>query len=134
MSELADMRKQIYAGLTIAAIFCMYSFPLIASASIKKQSFITGTGLQSWPVPGDSNSYDNTIEVIGGGAGGDDQAVNSAGGPGGGGAYSRINGVNLIRTTSLIVQVGTGGTQADPGGTGGLLSDLTLVPGKRLAS
>jgi hypothetical protein len=120
MSGMADAWKKIFAGLTIAVVFCSYSFPFVASASVIKRSFITATGLQAWPVPGDFNSYDNTVEVIGGGGGGGDQANSGGGsGGGGGGAYSKISGVYLIGTTSLMVQVGTAGPAGAPATTGG---------------
>lgn len=84
MSGLAGGREKIYAGLTIAALFCAYSFPFIASASVRKVIVLTsGT---SWTVPGDWNNYDNKIEAIGGGGGGS----NSGGGGGGGGAYNFV--------------------------------------------
>lgn len=60
-------------------------------------SFLTGTSAsnQTYNVPSDWNSSNNSIEVIGGGAsGGGAGAVNYAGG-GGGGAYAKVTNLTL---------------------------------------
>lgn len=63
----------------------------------------------SWTVPSNWSST-NTIEVIGGGGGGD-SAANTGSGGGGGGAYSKITNLSLTPSSSVTIQVGTGGAQ-----------------------
>lgn len=130
MSRLLNVRK-IYAALIIAAVFCAYSFPFTASASIQKVVFLDTVGEQSWAVPGDFNSYDNIVEVIGAGGGGADQNTNDVGGGGGGGgAYARINNINLVGTTSVFVIVGTGGAvNANAGGSAGTATIFNRTTG-----
>jgi hypothetical protein len=100
MGALVDVRKKLYAGLTIATLLSMYSFPLVADAAIKKVILLQVTGGQPWTVPADFNSYDNTIEVIGGG-GGESSTAGASGG--GGAAYMKSTNVNLVGTTSVYI-------------------------------
>ena len=61
MNGSAEVWRKIYAGLLIVAVFCVFSFPLAASASIMKVIVLTSGN--SWTVPGDWNNYDNKVEV-----------------------------------------------------------------------
>lgn len=111
MSRSRDAWGKLYAGLTITAVLCVYTFPLTAAASIKKVVILTTTGENTYAVPGDWNNYDNLVEVIGGGGGGGRSGSAGAGG-GGGGAYARVSNIDLTGVTSVTYQGGTGG----PGG------------------
>src|SRR5437870_1075520 len=55
--------------------------------------FLATTGTNNWTVPGDWNSSNNTIEVIGGGGGGG--GCSNGRGGGGGGAYSKSSSLFL---------------------------------------
>ncbi len=76
------------------------------------RGYITTTGISQFTVPSDWGNASNTVEVIGGGGAGED----SDGGGGGGGAYAKKSNINLSATTSVTVQVGTGGTVSSGNG------------------
>ncbi len=84
-----------------------------------KRIFLTTTGANTWTVPGDWNSANNTIECIGGGASGLRVGfipIVALGG-GGGGAYARISNLALTAGSSIDYTVGEGGTSTDGGDT-----------------
>lgn len=99
--------------------FAISLFPRPADAA----TVIYLTSGTSWTVPGDWNSTNNTIEVIGGGANGTSGASGNApvnpcfglGGPGsggsggGGGAYSKVTNLSLTPSASIAYAVGTAG-------------------------
>lgn len=97
-------------------VFVAFLFfaPLLARAEV---IFLTTTGANTWTVPSDWNSSNNTIEVIGGGGGGVNNSASSNGNGGGGGAYSAISNLSLSGGASVDYSVGTAG--AADGGTGG---------------
>ncbi len=112
--------KTVAASAMVLTVALTLPFP--ASASIMKRVYITTTGTSQWSVPSDFNSYDNSVECIGGGGAGDDGPTNGLGYQGGsGGAYAKVSGVNLIGTTSVTVRVGSGGAinANAAGGSGG---------------
>lgn len=67
------------------------------------------TTTQTWVVPSDFNSSNNTIEVWGGGAGGAAFNFSSIKGGSGGGAYSAISNLPLTPGGSVAVTVGAAG-------------------------
>jgi len=71
----------------------------------------------SWAVPGDWNSGNNTVEVIGGGGRGS-TGVGCGTGPkgGGGGGYSRKTNVTLTPGASISYAVGSGGAAGSVNG------------------
>ena len=71
-------------------------------------------GTDTWTVPSDWNSSNNTIEVIGGGG-----SPSSGGrrGGGGGGAYSKISNLSLTADASVMYVVGSGGSGTAGGDT-----------------
>jgi hypothetical protein len=84
---------------------------------VTKVIFLTVTGAGSWPVPSDWNSFNNTIECIGGGAG--SGGIDSGGGGcdgAGGGAYSKKTNVALTPSGSAAYSVGAGGVAGDGAG------------------
>src|SRR5262245_61056596 len=101
------IQKILAAFLTLV----LFASPLSTSASVRVVDVITSGS--TWAVPDNFNSYDNIVEVIGGG-GGAGRSSNAGAGGGGGGAYAKTSNVNLIGTSSVFIQVGSGG----PGGTG----------------
>jgi len=80
--------------------------------------FLTNTSLTEWTVPNDWNSGDNTIEVIGAGGGGANGAAEAGVGGGGGasGAYAKETNISLTPSSSITIQIGTGGGVASAGG------------------
>ena len=64
------------------------------------------TSSTSWTVPGDWNSTNNTIEVIGGGGNGSVLGGGYPGGGGGGGAYSKKSNVALTSGSTVTYAVG----------------------------
>jgi hypothetical protein len=80
--------------------------------------FLTATGSNTWTVPDDWNSSDNTIEVIGGGGGGDTPTADATnqGEGGGGGAYSAATNVTLTPGSTITYAVGAGGGVSANGG------------------
>lgn len=88
-----------------------------ALAAINTDVFIfhTVASGSSFTVPADWNPASNSIEVIGAGGGGaGDSAsalgVSDGGGGGGGGGYSKITNLSLTPGNTVVVGVGTGGT------------------------
>lgn len=80
-------------------------------------SFLTSpTGSnQTYNVPSDWNSSNNSIETIGAGGGGGGGA-SAYGGGGGGGAYSKITNLSLTPGGTATYQIGTGGAASTAGG------------------
>ncbi len=80
-----------------------------------KRIFLTTTGANTWTVPNDWNSSNNTIECIGAGAAGRHVGfipfVLSGGG--GGGAYAKKFNLTLTPGLSVDYSVGDGGTTTD---------------------
>ena len=80
-----------------------------------KRIFLTTTGANTWTVPNDWNSSNNTIECIGAGAAGRHVGfipfVLSGGG--GGGAYAKKSNLTLTPGLSVDYSVGDGGTTTD---------------------
>jgi hypothetical protein len=76
------------------------------------------TSVTSWQVPSDWNNSDHTVHVIGGGGGGGkgrpgDHGPDAGGGAGGGGggAYaSATNSLSLTPSSTINIQIGSGGT------------------------
>jgi YD repeat-containing protein len=71
-----------------------------------------GSGNQTWTVPSDWNSSNNTIECVGsGGKGASGDANNGSGGAGGGGgAYAKITNVTLTPSGTATFAVGASAT------------------------
>jgi hypothetical protein len=67
--------------------------------------FLTTTGQNTWTVPNDWNSLNNSIECIG--AGGSCVGANDGRGGGGGGAYSKISNLVLDPGDSIDYRVGS---------------------------
>jgi hypothetical protein len=114
-------RRAIIAGIVALALA-----PLFASAGlfgphgsggiggVSKTIYLTTTGsLQSWTVPSDWTSANNTIELIAGGGGG-----RNGGAGGGGGSYSKITNLSLTPGAGVSYRVGAGGVGGPSGTTG----------------
>ena len=66
-----------------------------------------GTGNQTWAIPSDWNSSNNTVECIGsGGRGADGVLSTRSGGAGGGGAYAKITNLSLSYPGNVTYAVG----------------------------
>ncbi|MDE2071353.1 MAG: hypothetical protein KGI70_01300, partial [Patescibacteria group bacterium] len=78
--------------------------------------YLTSTSATAWIVPSDWNSFNNSIEVIGGGGGGGNGNVAGGGSGGGGGAYSKQANVILTPGSTVTVAIGAGGSPASAGG------------------
>ena len=78
----------------------------------QKVIILSNTGLGSWSVPGDWNSLNNTIHLIGGGGGGDASVYpgSTLGVGGGGGGYTKITNFSTTPGTAISYIVGNGGT------------------------
>lgn len=93
-----------------------------SAATSQKKVALGGVvgSLQSWTVPADWNSSNNTIEVIGGGGGGGGGSFGGGGtrgaGGGGGGGYSKISNLALTPGASVSWQVGHQGVRGAAGG------------------
>ena len=70
---------------------------------------------QTYNVPSDWDSSNNSIETIGAGGGGGG-GVSNYGGGGGGGAYSKITNLSLTPGGTATYQIGTGGAASTAGG------------------
>ena len=82
--------------------------------------FLTTTGINTWTVPSDWNSSNNSIEVIGAGGGGSsDKGIGAGSGGGGGGAYSKITNLSLTAGNNVTYQVGIGGAGGATSTAGG---------------
>jgi len=68
------------------------------------------TAGSTWSVPSDWNSSNNSIECIGPGGSGSAGVSNATGAGGGGGEYRKIINVSLTPSSSVDVQIGTGGS------------------------
>lgn len=84
----------------------------------------SGSGNQTWVVPSDWNSANNTIEVIGGGGSGAVGGQNGAATGGGGGGYAKISNLALTVGASVTYNLGGPGqpvtaTAATAGNAGG---------------
>ena len=79
-------------------------------------TYITTTATTSYTTPsGWTNG--NTIECIGGGGGGGNGPSNSGGGTGGGGGgYTKGTALNIGASTTVTINIGTGGNQNVTGG------------------
>lgn len=98
-----------------------------ASRSIStatKVIYLTATSSTTWVVPGDWNSLNNTVEVIGGGGGTYGSGANDCpSGGGGGGAYAKATNINLTAGASISYSVGGGGVGGYNGSNGTAGSD-----------
>ncbi len=103
------------------AAFLLLAIALISvpvEAAYPTQIFLTanpGTGNQTWTVPVDWNSANNTIECIG--AGGDGGVQAGSGGGGGGGAYAKVFNLSLTPGATITYSVG-GDATTTAGGNG----------------
>ena len=80
----------------------------LTSQGTMQRVFLTSGS--TWAVPANFNSTNNTIEVIGGGAGGYAKTAGAIGAYGGGGAgYAKKINVTLTPSSTVDIQVGTGG-------------------------
>jgi hypothetical protein len=83
------------------------------------QTTIYLTSGTSWVVPANWNNANNSIEVIGGGGGGESRAAGGDGGGGGGGAYSKETNVSLTASSTVTINIGSGGAAGEPASAGG---------------
>jgi hypothetical protein len=83
------------------------------------QTTIYLTSGTSWVVPADWNNSNNSIEVIGGGGGGESRSGGGDGGGGGGGAYSKETNVSLTASSTVTINIGSGGAAGEPASAGG---------------
>lgn len=74
-----------------------------------QEVILSATGADTWTVPADWNSSNNTIECWG--AGGNASQTSNQDGGGGGGAYSKTNNVTLTPSSSVDYFVGASGGQ-----------------------
>jgi hypothetical protein len=105
-------------ALTATEIRQLYGVGAV-NTGLTKRIFLTITSAsnQTWTVPSDWNSSNNTVEVIAAGGGG--EVV--SGGPsygGGGGAYSKVTNVVLTPGGTATYRLSAGGAGANPGGAG----------------
>src|SRR3989338_4094029 len=85
-------------NILLAVIFLL-SLPQLAFATQ-----VVLTSGSTWKVPVGWNSFDNTIEVVGGGGAG-----SPSGGGGGGGAYARRYNISLTIGSDVTYSVGVAG-------------------------
>ncbi len=71
----------------------------------------------SWQVPANWNSSNNTIELIGGGAAGTNGLISQGSKGGGGGGYSEISNLSLVPGNNVTYNIGAAGVPG--GGAGG---------------
>jgi hypothetical protein len=86
----------------------------------------------TWVVPADWNSADNTITAIGGGGAGVSSAAGAGAGGGGGGGYSKSTNLSLTLGANIAYQVGNGGRKTTVGagaGTAGTASFFNRTAG-----
>ncbi len=86
----------------------------------------------TWVVPADWNSADNTVTVIGGGGAGVSSAAGAGAGGGGGGGYSKSTNLSLTVGANIDYQVGAGGRKTAVGagaGTAGTASFFNRTAG-----
>jgi hypothetical protein len=101
----------------------------VSAALVCPGTFIITSG-STWTVP--SNwSASNSIQVIGGGGGG--YNAGTGGGGGGGGAYSKILNLALTPSSSVNIQVGSGGTAGASGTDTWFVSAATVMAKAGLA-
>jgi hypothetical protein len=74
-------------------------------------TYLTSTTTNSWTVPADWNSANNSVEVIGGGGAGGNGVSTSEGSGGGGGAYSKSTNIALTPGASVSYSIGSAGFQ-----------------------
>ena len=70
----------------------------------------------TWTVPGNWNSANNTIEVIGGGGGGANGTADGHGASGGGAAYAKAINVTLTPNATVAYAIGAAGAVQGAGG------------------
>ncbi len=76
------------------------------------RGYLFTSNASPWVVPGDWNSSNNSIQVIGAGGGG-----SAVGGGGGGGGFSSSTNVSLTPGASIAFAVGAGGSGGASGGS-----------------
>lgn len=100
-------------------------------------SFLTSpTGSnQTYNVPSDWNSSNNTVEVIGAGGGGaKSNTSGGAAGGGGGGAYSKQTNISLTPGGTATYRIGSGGAVQTSSGTAGNAGGDTWFNGATLGA
>jgi hypothetical protein len=90
------------------------AFDLQTKSIAHAQTFLTespGIGNQTWNVPADWNSSNNSIECIGsGGRGADGNAGTASGAGGGGGTYAKITNLTLTPSGTATYAIGASAT------------------------
>jgi len=89
--------------------------------------FLTTTGSNTYSVPSDWNSANNTVETVGAGAGGGGGSGSNGGGGGAGGGYSKATNVSLTGGGSASYTVGVKGTGGSVSGNGTAGGDTFLM-------
>jgi hypothetical protein len=92
-------------------VIVKYTPPTGGTGGLPTTIFLTSTTTNSWTVPADWVSTNNTVEVIGGGGAGGNGGASTGGSGGGGAAYSKSVNIALTPGAAVSYSIGSAGFQ-----------------------